>query len=688
MKSIPNTNEQINNRINKMNELYKNGEIVYKEKWDKKETIDKTLERNEHDHISTAGRLMSMRKMGKLIFAHIQDYTGKIQIAFEKKTIGEDQFDYIKKYIDIADFLGVTGEIFVTKTGEKTILVDKFALLSKTLRPLPEKFHGIKDKESCYRQRYLDLNMNKDSVNRFRKRTKLLKLVRKFLDEHQFLEVETPLLHPKKSGALATPFKTHHNALDIDIFLRIAPETYLKRCIAAGIDRVYDLGKNFRNEGMDPTHLPEFTMLEFYASYWNYEDLMDFTQNLLQYVVKELTGSLKITYQGTEIDFSGEWPRYSFRELIQNNCGIDIEAYKTADELRDELKKQKLFIDGMESMGLGNLIDNLYKKVARTKMIQPQFLINHPKDISPLARRNDTNPKITDRFQLVVNTAEVVNAYSELIDPIDQRERFEVQAEANIGGDEDAMVMDENYLLCMEHGMPPIAGCGIGLDRFFSILTDVDNLRDVVLFPLMRPIDNQEVKADKFPSLKDFNISKDEAMKLIKEHLKKENMISHSLASGAVMKGLAKHFKQDENKWEVLGLLHDLDYELTDKDEKQHGLKVLEMLKDYNLPKVVENALSSHNEMTGVSRNNGLDICLAAGETITGLIVATTLVYPDKKLSSVKVKSILKRMKKKDFAKSVNRDNIKLIEETGLKLEDFAAIALESMRNISDDLGL
>lgn len=691
MKNIPDMNEQIKIRFQKVKELEKIEKVVYKERFEKEGLISNILEKKEKEKVKTAGRIIAIREFGKLIFGHIQDMSGKVQFALELNTTGKEKFQFFKKYVDIADFLGIEGEIFITKTGEKTILIKDFTLLTKTLRPLPEKWHGIKDTETKYRQRYLDLIMNRSTMERFLKRSKLIKLIRNYLDKHGFVEVETPILQTKKSGALAKPFITYHNALDMDLFLRIAPETYLKRCIAGGFEKVYEFAKSFRNEGIDPSHLQEFTMLEFYVSYWNYKDLMEFTEKMIKDIVYKLLGTYKFKYQGQEINLEGKWPVYSFRELILNNCGIDINDYPDKESLKKAIINNGIILEDMDKLGRGNLIDALYKKVARPKMIQPQFLIHHPIDLSPLARKNDNNPEITDRFQLVINGWEIINAYSELVDPIDQRYRFEQQAKAHSSGDEEALEMDDDYLLCMEHGMPPIAGWGMGIDRFFALISDVDNLKDVVLFPLMKPLKEKGGEMSdftKFPDLSNFNYTIEKAFTLLNKHIKTDNLYKHSLASAAVMKGLARYFNQDEDKWFIIGLLHDLDFEKTKNTPEQHGLVSADILKEEGFPDSVIDAIKSHNEMTGTIRKNGLDICLTAGETITGLIVATVLVYPDKKISSVKVSSIKKRMKKKDFARNVKRENILLIEKTGLNLDKFIEISLNSMCKISDKLGL
>jgi lysyl-tRNA synthetase class 2 len=474
-------------KLDKIEQMRNENINPYPERYEKQNNIKDILNMEIDSQIKTAGRLIAKRKGGKLSFSHIQDFTGKIQLCFEFNTLKKDKYDYFKKMLDIGDFLGVEGKLFKTRTGELSILVQDFVILSKTLRPLPEKWHGLEDRETRYRQRYLDLTMNEEVLNIFKLRTSIVKTIRKFLDDNNFEEVETPVLQTKPSGALAKPFKSHHNALDMDVYLRIAPETWLKRLIVGGYERVYEFARCFRNEGMDPSHLQDFTMLEFYVAYWNFRDNMKFTRDLIQYTLKEVMGTHIINIDGQEIDFSGEWEEASFRDLILKDCGIDINDINNEKELLSKIKEKNIEIEDAEKLGLGNLIDQLYKKISRPKIKNPTFLINHPISLSPLARRNDDNPLITDRFQLVINSWEIVNAYSELVDPIDQRHRFEEQTRLRKKGDDEAMPMDEDYLLCMEYGMPPMSGWGMGIDRFVSLLTNSDNLRDVVLFPLMRP---------------------------------------------------------------------------------------------------------------------------------------------------------------------------------------------------------
>ena len=327
-------------------------------------------------------------------------------------------------------------------------------------------------------------------MERFKKRTRIIKTIRDFLDDNGFMEIDTPVLTNKACGALARPFLTHHNALDIDIYLRIAPETYLKRAIAGGFDRVYEFARSFRNEGVDPSHLPDFTLLEYYCAYWNYEDNMRFTEKLLKHLCMKIAGGLELTYENTKISLDGQWPRISFRDLVLKDCGIDIDMFPTRESLLEEIKRNGIaFEDDVDvaKAGRATLIDLLYKKVSRPGLVDPVFVTHHPVEVSPLARKNDANPMVVDRFQLVVNGWEVVNAYSELIDPLDQAQRFQEQAIARAQGDADTMDIDNDFLLCMEYGMPPISGWGMGIDRIIALLTNASNLREVVLFPLLRP---------------------------------------------------------------------------------------------------------------------------------------------------------------------------------------------------------
>jgi len=457
--------------------------------------VDLIIKKNKAN-VTLSGRLMSFRSFGKLTFGHLQDDKGKIQICLMKGVLGKKD-EELMNLLDIGDFIGVTGELFKTKHSEVTLLVSKLMFLGKAIRPLPEKWHGIQDQETKYRQRYLDMVMNPDAKKRFELRSKIIRKLREFYWEKGFMEIETPVLENVSSGAAAKPFTTHHNALDMDVYLRIAAgELWQKMAIIGGFEKTFEVARCFRNEGMDPSHLQEFTMIEHYAAYWNFEDNMKFTEEMFEYLMKEITGSTKVEVldrngKAVTVDFKTPWPRKDFRELIKIDCGIDIQNYQTSDELLGAIKSKKIDIEGAENLGYGNLVDHLYKKVSRPKLIQPTFVVHHPADTKPLARRNDGNPRVCDSFQLIVNTWEIVNAYSELVDPADQRERLEVQARAKAAGDQEAMSMNEDYLEAMEHGMPPISGWGMGVDRLVTLLTKQDNLRDVVMFPLLKPLNRK-----------------------------------------------------------------------------------------------------------------------------------------------------------------------------------------------------
>ena len=445
--------------------------------------------------IAIAGRIMSKRKLGKISFIDLRDIEGHIQLCIKRDDLGEEEYKKMHEILDIGDFIGVKGDIFTTQAGEKTLQVYEYSFLGKALRPLPEKFHGITNQESLYRERHLDLIMNEETKKRFLLRSKFIKLMREFLDNNGFIEVETPVLQNTASGATARPFTTHHNTYDMDVFLRISPELTLKKLIIGGFTNIYEVARDFRNEGISVNHLQDFTMVEGYSAFWNYRDNMKLMKNMVTYILSNLfDGNLNIKIGEQEIDFGGEWEEISFRELLIKDCGIDIEKFSTAKELLQEIRNQniQLEVENIEELGRGNLIDQLYKKVSRPKIIKPTFLTKHPVDLSPLARSNDANPEIADRFQLVVNGQEIINGYSELVDSQEQERRLIEQNELKDNGDDEAMSIDHEYIKAMQFGMPPISGWGLGIDRFLQFLTNSYNIRDVVLYPLLKPRESVE----------------------------------------------------------------------------------------------------------------------------------------------------------------------------------------------------
>lgn len=449
--------------------------------------------------VRVAGRVMSKRKMGKISFLDLRDIEGRIQLCIKKDEIGEEQYKLIHETLDVGDFIGIEGETFVTQTGEKTIRVKEYTFLGKSLRPLPEKFHGITNQDVLYRERHLDLIMNEETKKRFLLRSRFIRLMRDFLDSKGFIEVETPVLQNNASGATARPFITHHNTYNSDVFLRISPELTLKKLIVGGFTNVYEIARDFRNEGISVNHLQDFTMIEGYSAYLNFEDNMKLMKEMITYIFNNLfNGNLNVKIGEQEIDFGGEWKVVSFRDLLIKDCGIDIDKFPTAKELLDEIRKNniELEVENLESLGRGNLIDQLYKKVSRPKVIEPTFLVNHPIDLSPLARANDENPGLTDRFQLLVNGQEIINGYSELVDAEEQQKRFIEQSRLRENGDDEAMSYDAEYIKAMEYGMPPISGWGLGIDRFLQFLTNSYSIRDVVLYPLLKARDNVEIDDD------------------------------------------------------------------------------------------------------------------------------------------------------------------------------------------------
>lgn len=436
------------------------------------------------EQVHVCGRIRLIRIMGGATFMHIADESGQVQLYLQKQILGETAYANAKQLLDLADFIGVAGTVFRTRTGEITVRVSSYQLLAKALREPPEKFHGLKDEELCLRKRYLDIMTNPECHERFLQRSRIIHQLRNHLNANNFTEVETPILQPTASGANAQPFTTKHTALDRDFFMRIAPETYLKRLLVAGYERVFEIGKNFRNEGMDRSHLQEFTMLEYYAAWWNVWDNLDFCRRMLQEIISDVCGTLRISYADTELDFSGEWRTVEFQKLVLNDCGIDVLAYDQPNDLLEAAQQRGIDIGPVQRLSLGTILDRLYKVVSRPKLIQPTILVHHPAVLSPLARRNDDDPRVVDQFQLVVAGWEVVKAYSELVDPRLQRQTFNQQHEALSQGDTEAMMVDEAFLEAMEHGMPPNSGLGLGIDRLVALLTNQQNLKEVVLFPL------------------------------------------------------------------------------------------------------------------------------------------------------------------------------------------------------------
>ncbi len=483
-----NINELIKVRRDKLGELRSAGIDPFGERYNRDTTALKIQENFtdlEGNTVKIAGRIMAKRRHGKAGFANLQDLSGNIQLYFRKDDLGEEKYELFKK-LDIGDILGIEGEVFRTQKGEISVHVRDLVYLAKSLHPLPEKWHGLKDVELRYRQRYVDLIVNPEVKEVFIKRSRIIKEMRNYLDERGFLEVETPMMQPIAGGATARPFITHHNALDMDIYLRIAPELYLKRLIVGGLEKVYEINRNFRNEGISTRHNPEFTMAEMYQAYGDFETMMDLAENLIATVVNRVNDSMIVDMEGQRIDFTLPWQRISMLEAIEKYTGVNFTSIKSDEEARAAARTLNMEID--DTTTRGELINEVFEEFVEEKLIQPTFVYGHPVEISPLAKRNATNPEFTDRFELFIMQREIANAFSELNDPIDQKERFLKQVEKRAQGDSEAHMMDEDYINALEYGMPPAGGMGIGIDRLVMLITGSPSIRDVILFPTLRRI--------------------------------------------------------------------------------------------------------------------------------------------------------------------------------------------------------
>ena len=488
-------NKLMKERLEKLKNLKEQGkdpfEICKVNRTHTSKEIKDNYDELEEKDVVIAGRLMSKRVHGKAGFSDVNDRYGKMQLYIKIDDVGEEKLKEFKTF-DIGDFVWIKGFVFKTRTGEVTIHVKDFELVAKALQPLPEKWHGLKDPDLRYRQRYVDLVINQDVRDTFMKRTAIMRYIREYLDNKDFIEVETPILSPIAGGAAARPFITHHNALDIDLYLRIATELYLKRLIVGGFEKVYELGKDFRNEGMDVRHNPEFTMIEIYEAYKDYNDMMELTENLIAYVCEKVLGTTKVEYEGTEIDFKPPWKRISMLDAVKEYSGVDFNEIKNDEEAREEAKKHNLELKKeLKDCSKGDILSAMFEEFCEEKFIQPTFVYDYPVEISPLSKKKKEDPDYTERFEGFIYGREICNAYSELNDPIVQKERFLQQLKERELGDDEAFAMDEDFINALEIGMPPTGGLGIGVDRLIMFLTNSSSIRDVILFPTMKPIENK-----------------------------------------------------------------------------------------------------------------------------------------------------------------------------------------------------
>ncbi len=492
MSTQPQTSENqiINEKLKKVEELKEIGLEPYGRKYEK---IDEIAEINKYDDTSdkifkTAGRIVAFRRMGKNGFGHIQDPTGKLQYYVKKDEVGEEQYEIYKK-LGVGDFLGVEGTLFKTQTGELTLRVKNFEVLSKNIRPLPEKFHGLTDVETRYRQRYVDLVMNSEVMETMKKRFQIIRFFRTYLETKGFIEVETPMMHPIAGGATAKPFETHHNALDMELFLRIAPELYLKRLLVGGFEKVFEINRSFRNEGISIKHNPEFTMMELYQAYADFNDMMDLTEDLISSLTIELHKKDEIEYEGQKINMAKPWRRVTMKDIVKEVSGFDFNSISTDEEAIEKAKAMGISLDKDKTYTKYGILNIIFEEKVESTLINPTFITEYPKEISPLAKNKKGEDDWVDRFELFISGREFANAYSELNDPRDQKERFEEQVKLKEAGDDEAQGMDLDYIRALEYGMPPAGGLGIGMDRLVMLLTDSTSIRDVLLFPTLRKED-------------------------------------------------------------------------------------------------------------------------------------------------------------------------------------------------------
>ncbi|GIN42243.1 MULTISPECIES: lysine--tRNA ligase [Heyndrickxia] len=491
--SFEELNDQLQVRREKMNSIRENGMDPFGKRFDRTHNTQQIKEQyeeftkedlDEKDvSVTIAGRIMTKRGKGKAGFAHVQDLNGQIQIYVRKDTVGEEQYELFDT-VDLGDIVGISGTVFKTKVGELSIKVKEFTLLTKSLRPLPDKFHGLKDIEQRYRQRYLDLIMSEESKRTFITRSLIIQSMRRYLDQHGYLEVETPMMHAIAGGASARPFITHHNALDMPLYMRIAIELHLKRLIVGGLEKVYEIGRVFRNEGVSTRHNPEFTMIELYEAYADYKDIMKLTENLVAHIAKEVLGTTTIQYGDNEVNLEPEWRRLHMVDAVKEYTGVDFWNVTTVEEARQLANEHGIEIT--KHMQYGHIVNEFFEQKVEERLIQPTFIYGHPVEISPLAKKNDEDPRFTDRFELFIVGREHANAFTELNDPIDQRERFEAQLKEREQGNDEAHQMDDDFIEALEYGMPPTGGLGIGIDRLVMLLTNSASIRDVLLFPTMK----------------------------------------------------------------------------------------------------------------------------------------------------------------------------------------------------------
>ena len=682
----------------------------------------------EGKKVSIAGRIMSKRIMGKASFCNVQDLQGDIQVYVARDNIGEESYADFKKY-DVGDIVGVEGEVFRTKTGEMSIHAAKVTLLSKSLQILPEKYHGLVNTDIRYRQRYTDLIMNEDVKKTFVARSKIISSIRRYLDGQGFLEVETPMLVSNAGGAAARPFETHYNALDEDVKLRISLELYLKRLIVGGMERVYEIGRVFRNEGLDARHNPEFTLMELYQAYTDYYGMMELTENMFRHVAQEVCGTTTVPYGDAMIDLGKPFERMTMVEAVKKYAGVDFDTVKDTAEAKKLADEKEIHYE--ERHKKGDILNLFFEEFVEEHLVQPTFIMDHPIEISPLTKKKPDKPEYVERFELFITGREMCNAYSELNDPIDQRERFRAQEEALAAGDEEANTTDEDFMNALEIGMPPTGGIGYGIDRLVMLLTNSPAIRDVLLFPTMKTLGGKEqekkisepeknvdsVKAEQGEksgsndnagqgeksgnngkvgqgaqnaagqsqdqAVKQSSITREKAWELLKQYNKEPFHLQHALTVEGVMRWYAKElgYAEEEEFWGITGLLHDIDFELY---PEEHCQKAPELLRAAGVSEDMIYAICSHGYglCSELEPKLEMEKVLFAADELTGLIWSCALMRPSRSTMDMEVKSLKKKFKDKKFAAGCSREVIaEGAERLGWELDELFDKTILAMRS-------
>ncbi len=654
--------------------------------------IKDRFEELEGQQVSVAGRIMSKRIMGKASFCNVQDLQGDIQSYVARDSIGEESYADFKKY-DVGDIVGIEGEVFRTKTGEMSIHAAKVTLLSKSLQILPEKYHGLVNTDIRYRQRYTDLIMNEDVKKTFVARSRIISAIRRYLDGQGFLEVETPMLVSNAGGAAARPFETHYNALDEDVKLRISLELYLKRLIVGGMERVYEIGRVFRNEGLDARHNPEFTLMELYQAYTDYYGMMELTENMFRHVAKEVCGTTTVPYGEAMIDLGRPFERMTMVEAVRKYAGVDFDAVEDTAAAKRLADEKGIHYEDRHKKG--DILNLFFEEYVEEHLVQPTFIMDHPIEISPLTKKKPDKPDYVERFELFITGREMCNAYSELNDPIDQRERFCAQEEALAAGDEEANTTDEDFMNALEIGMPPTGGIGYGIDRLVMLLTNSPAIRDVLLFPTMKSLDKGQEKktadrekhetktASQGQSAKQSSITREQAWDLLKKYNKEPFHLQHGLTVEGVMRWFAKElgYAAEEEFWGITGLLHDIDFELY---PEEHCKKAPELLREAGVSEDMIYAVCSHGYgmCSEEEPKHTMEKVLFAADELTGLIWSCALMRPSKSTMDMEVKSLKKKFKDKKFAAGCSRETIaEGAERLGWELDDLFDKTIQAMRS-------